>query len=60
MSSEETDHQEHHDPVRVPENKICPFISNHDVLIECLREKCGVWMINECSLVRLSKGKTAF
>jgi len=42
-----------------PQNRICPFISTPDNLVECLRERCGAWIINECSLVRLAKGKTS-
>jgi len=42
-----------------PQNRICPFISTPENLVECLRERCGAWMINECSLVRLAKGKTS-
>ena len=56
----EPDYQEKKPIVRPPQNKICPFISNPENLVECLREQCGAWMINECSLVRLAKGKTTF
>jgi len=43
-----------------PNNRICPFISNPENLVECLRERCGTWMINECAFVRLAKGKQTF
>jgi hypothetical protein len=46
-------------PVPHPETKICPLLSSCEKLVECLRERCGVWTINECALVRMSKGKTS-
>ena len=47
-------------PVSVPVNRICPFLSTSDRMVECLRERCGIWVINECALVRITKSRQTF
>ncbi len=27
------------------ENKICPFMSNGETKVDCLREKCQIWFV---------------
>jgi hypothetical protein len=39
--------------------KMCPFLSKTDQLIPCLKERCAIWFINECSIIRMVKKQTS-